>query len=56
MSIFRDKKLTREDLNEDLTGGKKPRNRTRCTGEVGKTPVTKPVAAGDKNTIDIEVK
>jgi hypothetical protein len=55
MSIFPDKKLTREDLNKDLTGGKKSRIGA-LYGDSGKTPVKKSVAAGDKNTIDIEVK
>jgi hypothetical protein len=55
VSIYPDRPLTREELNQDFGKGKKIRI-PATYGDTARTPLTKTVTGGQKNTIDIEVK
>jgi hypothetical protein len=55
MEMYGDKFLGRAAENVNLSAGKK-RRFGNLYEEAARTPLTKSVAAGDKNTIDIEVK
>jgi hypothetical protein len=55
MSMYPDRPLSRDELNQDFSKGKTIRIKPEY-GDPAKTPVTKSVSAGNKNVIDIEVK
>jgi hypothetical protein len=54
-SIFPDGPISRDDLNKDLSSGKKPRIKAEY-GDRAKTTVTKTVENGKTNEITIELK
>ena len=53
LSMYPDRPLTRDELNVDFSKGKPIRIKP-AYGDPSKTPITKTVNAGSKNTIDIE--